>query len=286
VDRKAIERERMEAWLGERIAASQKRPVAEVVALTPMLAALLLERNPINRKIAQSNNGALTSDILGGRFLFNGEAIVISKSGLLLDGQHRCNAVLETGQTITVVLVFGPEDEARFTIDIGRPKTVADFLHIKGRKHSSHVGTIARHIFMWKKLGRLAYGGLGAMVTKAEILNAADTYKGIERSVSAAFITGYRQVGTVSILGFCHWAIAKRAGYEAADWFITKLIEGDGLSKADPIYVARKKLIGMGRGDTANARANVIFKAWNAYRRGETPKLFYAKDDALPKLEG
>lgn len=46
---------RMKSWLEERVEAGKKKRSAEVVTLTPVLASLLLERNPINRPISKRN---------------------------------------------------------------------------------------------------------------------------------------------------------------------------------------------------------------------------------------
>lgn len=114
--------ERLRVWLDDHIAASKRKPNAEVVTLVPALAALLLERNPVNRPISKSNASELRQDVASDRFMFNGESIVVSDTGVLLDGQHRCKIVVDTGIPIETVIAFGPKEAARFTIDTGKVK--------------------------------------------------------------------------------------------------------------------------------------------------------------------
>ena len=44
-------------------------------------------------------------------------------------------------------------------------------------------------------------------------------------------------IGSHAVLAFCHYVFWKASSRENADHFMTKLIEGDGLKKGDPILV-------------------------------------------------
>src|SRR5688572_16689807 len=83
------EAERVRGWFNERIERCKHTPVSEVVTVSPALAILLLDRNSGNRRISDVNLDRIKRDIMASRFAFNGEAIVVSKDGRLIDGQHR-----------------------------------------------------------------------------------------------------------------------------------------------------------------------------------------------------
>lgn len=278
---KPEETRRMKLWLDERIAASKKKPIAEVVTLTPTLAALLLERNPINRPIGRYNLSNLESDVISNRFLFNGEAIIVSITGILIDGQHRARVVLNTGRSIETVIVFGPAENARYTIDIGSPKTAGNFLFMKGRKDGNNLASAVGCYLQWKEKGAISTN----KPTKAAILAAADQLSGMDYSVSFCHQATSRHLGSRSVLAFCHYVFWKRASKEAADEFITKLIEGDGLRKGDPILYCRNRLLDMPRGVRQNDRAEIIFKCWNAHRAGERITHHLKVSGTLPKVE-
>lgn len=278
------ERRRMKAWLDERIAASKKRPSAEVVTLTPALAGLLVEesRNPVNRPFGRYNLETLKADVANKRWEFNGESIVISKTGLLLDGQHRCATVIATGIPIETVIVFGPRDEARYTIDIGKPKTAANFLHMKGRTDTTNMASMVSMLLQYRKAGNLNHGYVRP--TKTEIVEAVESLPGLQHSVNIVQGATKRRLGSRSVLAFCHYVFARRSNRETADEFVTRLIDGDGLRRGNPIYYCRDRLIGMDRGARSDSRVELIFKCWNAWRQGQS--ITHCKlTGNLPKLE-
>jgi hypothetical protein len=256
-----------------------------VVTLTPVLASLLLQINSGNRQIGNFNAEQIKADILSGRFEFNGESIVISDSGTLLDGQHRCSAVVETRTAIPAVLVFGPKESSRFTIDIGRPKSAANFLKMKGYTDSSSLAAAIALVIQFNKTGTVPINFTRA--TKTEIVTAADELRGIQHSIDAVQASTKKRLGSRSILAFCHFALKKRSSKDAADEFMAKLIEGDGLRKGEPIFHARKRLIEMDANARANSRVELIFRAWNAWRTGATvsPDKGIRLCGVTPKLE-
>jgi hypothetical protein len=277
----ATEVSRMKAWLEERMAKSRKTPIAEVVTLTPVLASLLLERNPANRPISRAGKNEIKQDLTNGRYVFNGESIIVSDTGILNDGQHRCLNVLETGIPIQTVIVFGPKEETRFTVDTGKSKTVSNFLAMKGRKYTHILGAAAGYILQLRQFGRLVDDQRS---TKQEILQAVDAIKGIDASV--AFTSeAMKSVRSHAVLAFCHHTFAKASSRENADQFMQKLMDGDGLKKGDPILYCRNRLIGMDRGTRASVRAELVFKCWNAWRSGHTIDHFKMSGGKLPKVE-
>jgi hypothetical protein len=278
------ERRRMLVWFEQHVEAGRKKPFSELVTLTPILAEILLEHNPINRPLSKPNVADLMSDVGAGRWTLNGESIVVSKKGYVLDGQHRCWIVKHTGVAIETFMTFGIDEEARYTIDIGKPKSAPNFLSMKGRKDTNNLAAAVGCYLQWRQHGYIRYSG--GRPTKTEVLAGADLFKGIDDSV--ALVTGAtkRGLGSRSVLAFCHYVFWKRSGRENADHFMLRLIEGDGLKKGDPILVCRNRLTGnMHRGNTANDRAELVFKAWNHYRRGETVTSLKLSGGKLPKVE-
>lgn len=170
-------------------------------------------------------------------------------------------------------------------IDIGKSKTVANFLAMKGRVYTHVLGAAVNFHLQWRQSGFLAYGGGKTYPTKVQILAAADELKGIDTSVEFT-VPSMKTVRSHAVLAFCHYAFWKRANREAADYFILKLINGDGLQKGDPILYCRNRLLNMGRGTHSGTRAELVFKCWNAHRMGG--RLDHVKlsgNGLLPKLE-
>lgn len=275
---------RMKVWLDERVAKGKKSPLAEIINLTPVLAALLLECNPVNRPISKTGKGEIRQDIASGRYVFNGESIIVSDTGVLNDGQHRCLNVVETGIPIQTVIVFGPKEETRFTVDTGKSKTVSNFLAMKGRKYTHVLGAAVGMVLQAKENGYIAQGNEYIRPSKQAVLAAADQLRGIDTSVEFTSVA-MKTVRSHAVLAFCHHMFWKASSREDADHFMIKLMEGDGLKKGDPILYCRNRLLGMGRGTYAGARAEVVFKCWNAHRAGHGVDHFKISGGKLPKLE-
>lgn len=285
----ATEKARMEAWLKERVSASQNEPVTEVVTLTPVLAALLLERNQgasddSNRRFRDINLERIKRDIEGGRWEFNGQAIVVAKNGRLNDGQHRCRAVVETGRSIRTVMVFGPERKARMTLDVGAPRTVGDFLAMGGHHDTNALASVAICVWQWKNKGTLSTSGVD-MPTKAETLMVVEHFRDLPESLNFVSRNGVGAICSKSILAFAHWAIWKKAGQHVANEFIDSLIEGTDLAKTNPILYCRNRLIDMrGSWRARSNKAELIFRSYNMWRRGDRAARI-PLNGRLPELE-
>lgn len=280
--RKPEEFRRMREWLDQHIAAGRKRPVAEIVSLTPVLAALLLERNDTNRPISRGNSTNLQADVANKRWEFNGESIVVSATGSLLDGQHRCGTVVATGVAIETVIVFGPKDEARYTIDIGKPKSAPNYLSMKGWTDTNNLAAMLALLLQYRKTQSIPRGYLRP--TKTEILEAAETFKGAQASVDFVRDATKKKLGSRSVLAFCHYTFWKKSSRDAADEFMRLLIEGEGLRKGNPVYYCRERLVGMDKGAWAETRIELVFKCWNAWRKGESINKVVLTG-SFPKLE-
>lgn len=277
--------ERTAEWLNDMISQGKKKKFAEIIFITPTVASVMLERNPVNRPLSKQNTLHLTSDVANGKFIFNGQSIVFSSSGILNDGQHRLSAVVATGKSIETVVVFGAPEEARFFTDLGKSKTASNLLHMKGRRYTHALAAAINYYLQWQQAGFIAYGGGSQVPSKADILKAADELRGFDASVEFT-CDSMKTIRSHAVVAFCHFVFKKRSGSENADVFISRLIEGDDPRRGNPIHYCRNRLLGMDRGYTANNRIEVIFKCWNAWRLGATIdshlKLTGGK---LPKLE-
>jgi len=102
-------------------------PKAEIRALTPSLATQLLAANTKqNRPVIRGNVEYLKGELLRGAYTLNNDAITTDVNGILINGQHRCLAVKETGITIQqqLFLVNAPA-EAFANMDSCAARTLA-----------------------------------------------------------------------------------------------------------------------------------------------------------------
>jgi len=236
--------------------------------LTPELAKKLLDAGGKNRPVKAGPLKMLCAAITEGKWRYNGESIVVSATGKLLDGQHRCIAVVQTGIAIEVELVSGVDDDVFDTFDGGSKRTASDVLGVESVKNAVLVAaaiSIVDH-FKHGRFASIARGG----VRNEDVRALYAKYSGITRSVAV--------VGTTclfcpaSLLVALHYIFSEVDVGEADD-FVHDLLSGEGLMKGDPVFELRKRLeknafskAKLGRVEVAA----IMVKAWN-YRRTAKP---------------
>jgi hypothetical protein len=94
-------------------------PSARIVTLDPALARSLLIRNaPSRTKASDPFRVRHYAGLLKcGDWLPTYGSVLIGASGQLMDGQHRCMAVIASGVSFPIVLVEGVPDEAAWAMD-------------------------------------------------------------------------------------------------------------------------------------------------------------------------
>lgn len=272
-------------WLDSLVEKAKEKPVVQMVKLTPELAELLLARNPHNRKINLRTVENFAHEMAGGRWAFNGEPLIVSDTGELNDGQHRCHAVIESGVSIDILLVVGVPRETCTTLDQGRARTVGDYLAMEGMTNANVLGAVAAHVWAYRNRGFLATGSQ-TRGTKGEVKKTVHDNPGISHSVHFCQTAGVAAVGGLTLVSFCHFVLAG-VDKEDADYFIASMISGAGLKYGAPILYARNRLINEGRKMRANEKAELVFRCWNAWKRGSrnTTRVPLSGGE-LPVLEG
>jgi hypothetical protein len=102
-----------------------------VVDVTPELAKKLLEESNLNnRKVRPLAVKRYSRSMSMGDWKFSPEAISISKTGRLLNGQHRMLAVVDSGVTTRFLFATGFDDDVFEVIDRGVARTRVDALRL------------------------------------------------------------------------------------------------------------------------------------------------------------
>lgn len=99
---------------------------------TPAMARTLLEKNGRNRSINKSNVNALVNDIMEDQWYPNGDAISFYASGDVAEGQHRLKAIIISGKTIPILVVFGLKPEAAIGMGSGKSRNSRAIAKING----------------------------------------------------------------------------------------------------------------------------------------------------------
>ena len=218
----------------------------EFATITPAIAAGWLETcNTRNRSIRRAHVTRLARDMKDGKWVGdNGEAVRFDTHGRLVDGQHRLTACVESGTAITSLVVRDVPDSAYSTINIGRGKSVADFLHPEGHKNAIHLAATAKLVTMWMQ-DNLPYMRDGSKFpTTPEVLETLANNPGISDSVS--FVVGISQLKrllTPSFGSFLHYVATQTHNNALVSAFLERVANGLSMTPTDPAYQLRKVLL-------------------------------------------
>lgn len=238
--------------------------VSEIIDLTPDLARRLIANQVHNRPVSKARVALYAEEMKSGRWGLNGQGIILSTAGKLIDGQHRCKAVIETGLTIKTMLVRGVADSAFDIIDQGKARSVSDVL--VGVANYTKVAAGLR--ILWREHCGVALSTNTRMTPRDGRLLLAKHPRIVE---SASWVAGHKTIEHMlcgGVSSYTHY----RAGtidHIARDSFFERLADGIGLSARSPILALRNALIATnGRKITEQHQLALVIKGWLAFRQG------------------
>jgi len=251
-------------WLFDAMEKGRHEFASYVVIMTPEVAALLLERNEGNRTMNYRNLTQLKADINAGSWAFNGEPIIVSRDGLLNDGQHRLTAIVETGVSVPLLVCFGLDRESRKTVDQGAKRDAGDILALDGVRNARTSAAIASVILRYE-------AGDGTQltnqrgITSLAIASRAKSDPSIQLCASFAQSNCSKTIGflTPKILGASYY-LFRSVDEQLAEVFIKQVVDGENLRKGDPAFTVRAQLISLRRRSDANM-LELIMRGWNAF---------------------
>jgi len=255
------------------------KPTATFETITPDSARIMLESNKKNRSVNRANLNYIISEINRGNFHLTGESIKIAQNGMLLDGQHRLHAVIESKKPTMMLVVRGLSNDAFKYIDTGRKRQASDILAIEGVANSAAISAMAKFIINFKRgnyasvsNSKVDISSNRTPITNADVSNFVSTNK---ESIEDSYLYGHNKynklIKKVTLSGF-HFII-KQSNEELADDFCHKVSTGEGIEHSSPIYLLRQKML-------QDIRANkkmrsleklaILCKAWNLYKTNKT----------------
>jgi hypothetical protein len=127
--------------------------ILETKSISPDYASFLLEGNTRNRKISRTHVKALASAMTDGRFKYNGDTLKVDRNGNLVDGQHRLEAIIESGTTQMMSVVSGLDPEVFHTIDQGKKRNTGDLLSVinSSRGNCNVMAAAAKWLVIFEK---------------------------------------------------------------------------------------------------------------------------------------
>lgn len=264
---------------------------ASVETITPQLAKIMLGENVNNRRIDRANVDLFARAMRNGEWKVNGEAIKFSRSGRLLDGQHRLLAVIASGRPLTTLVIRDLDDETQQTMDSGKTRTLGDVLGLRGEKSASQLATIARAVYLTDQLGAEAAAANDLKPTRGELIAFIERTPQLADLLAASRTFHSRSNGmlTHSMFSLLWWTLA-HVDTEDANRFFTMLADGTNLEAGDPILLLRTQLLSQPHREGRSTRSSrmrvaaLTIKAWNKWRDGvRVRQLRFASGEQFPQ---
>lgn len=254
-----------------------------VVLLDPEMAKELLKNNRENRRLRPRALSRYMQDLRAGNWKLNGESIKVSEDGTLIDGQHRCLAVVETGIPIQTVLTTGLPDGAFDTIDKGIRRTPGDTLSSLGEKNASRVASALRFIVNYDPESGRGLGDRKEIISTPQLLEALAKYP----EVREATLLTKEEIQLFS--PSCYMAIITlllQKNPEKARQFRRRIIKGAPISgPRDPILILRNTMLREDKRNLSEADQMVyLISAWNAFVSNREVSS-YRRSKSMPRIE-
>ena len=203
----------------------------------------MVKHNRGNRKMRESTVSSYARDMRNGDWILNHQGLAFNEEGVLVDGQHRLAAVVESGCTVPFMVSTGwPAAEKKRTrlmdtVDRGAARSIADILGLQHQiEHPRFVvmtaACLARACL--EKPERLK------KVSTSNVLGVLEAFRdGIRFAVANRPTSrGLRQAHVLAGL-----ALAYRPHPKEVPMFLQQLITGAGLEADNPILPLRNWLL-------------------------------------------
>ena len=190
----------------QEMARSKKFRLPKVINVTPEMAAAWLEKNTHNRDIRQADINQYARDMKNGDWQLTHHGVAFNCEDVLIDGQHRLWAVIESGATVPMLVTYGLPIEVQLVIDDNFQRGSKDFLTLTdkfGRVTATECAVLKR---MLKGVGGWA------RLSHPEELSAFGLHLAAVRFSLSAFQTKVARVTSASVL-----AVVARAYYSPYD---------------------------------------------------------------------
>lgn len=202
------------------------------------MATKMLKNNQINRPLKGWLVDYLAKAITSGDFVYNGESVIVSKDGYLLDGQHRLSAIVKTGIPCQIELIEGVNKKVMPTIDTGSGRSAADVFAMNGFKNCNVLAGVVKLIYYFNKKQLAITRSGSSKMHNTEAFEFLMNNLDIPEYIIKTNFPGLS--GTeISFMNY----VATNCDPDLGAEFIDKLNNGLGLSDGDPVLQCRNVLL-------------------------------------------
>jgi hypothetical protein len=267
-------------------------PACRLMMVTPQLAAKMLAYNTLNRKLRTRHTADLAEDMDADRFVLTHQGVAFDTAGVLLDGQHRLQAMIDANTTLVLFVFVGIDPRARAFIDVHARRSNADVLTMGGVAvpNVARVAAIVRTVLTFKR-EPTGDRWQQTRIDSAQVVEAytadPDGFNLVARESGNARQARPGYSGS-ALGGVLYIARSKGASEDDIDEFWLKYKTGQDVGGGHPILTLRRQAELNAERSGHHIKTKLQFAhvlvAWNAFQEGR--KLQTLKtvrlDDPLP----
>lgn len=249
--------------------------------VTPDMARVLLEKNKVNRKPTDSHVKFLAKQMVEGNFKKTGQTISISKTGVLLDGQHRLMAIVLSNTPIELNFCDGLDENIFDVLDTGKTRTTSDILSIQGHKNPGELSSAITNLMTIKNGHRS-----GSKSTNTKNLEFVKENPELPEIVNICHKENRKfkslSMGAIAALYYTF----SKLHHQDAEIFFDKYYSGVGMDNDDVVLLLRNKLMQDAinkKKYTSDQKLALVIVAWNIMRKGKTVKRLELPESGIPK---
>lgn len=252
---------------------------AILTTIGPEEAKRFLQKNKSNRKISRDNVRYLAEEMLSNRWVTNGETIIIGKTGRILDGQHRLQAIIKSGCTVETMLCTGVAEKSFDTINTGKSRNNTDVLHAEGNEHAVVLSRALNQVY------KLEHDMLGKKkgIPNSTLRTFEHKHTGLKH-----YVKKYHKVRIINaglVAAFAYWTQDCKGSQE---FYNILAGHASGYSTSHPAHFLREKIIADKISVEKPSRERLccyLVQAWNAHLAGKKPFFKYTRKLGIPEVK-
>lgn len=269
--------------------ATKTEVVIEVQTVDRKLAQYYLGFNTRNRKPNQAKIKQLRGAIERGEWVLSNDAATFSgpkdDPTLMLNAQNRMMAISDAEEDLTadMIIAFGMPEESQDVADIGRIRSFAEMLEIRGIQGAGDRAAAVSRLYAFRVTGEITNRPT-PHPTRHQLMELYEREPGLfasipnGRELSKNGLPFPRSVATV-----LHYLMTLKDAQDADEFFAT-LAKGTELKEDNPIYVLRRQLLQSKVTHSNNPKplAAVTIKAFNYWREGRPVQILSWRPHSEP----
>lgn len=256
--------------------------------ITPQTAKDWLDRFDVDN-YRQANERVINQyarDMRAGNWHYTGDAIRFDVNGHLQDGKQRLMACVEADTEFVTEVIRNLPVESRDYMDLGKKRTLGNILKNRGYTHTNVLGAAKRLEIdvITLRQGRAPQGGNATFAEVMDMIASDNTIQFAAEyasNIPSKFMN--RTVATYT------YNTLHKIDPDAAAQFFSLLLEPANVPANSPILALNKRFSHGVFTSSGRLRrlqeVTLVFRAWNAWRRGEDRSQIKAVSNDEGKLQ-